>query len=56
MAPPLAAALTGATYYMSAGPRVAGLAGAVGFVSVGATYLGYTIVGIPFGSGGFLFF
>ena len=48
--------MTGATYYMAAGPRVALLAGTIGLGTVGTTYLAYSLVGIPYGSRGFLFF
>jgi len=54
-APSFAAFMTGATYYGPSGARVAGLAGAIGFGAVGATYVGYTMLGIPYGSQGFLF-
>jgi hypothetical protein len=55
LSPPVAAALTGVTYYAPAGIRVAALAGSLGFGMVGATYAGYAMVGKPFGSYGFLF-
>mmetsp|Transcript_26324 Transcript_26324/g.61225 ORF Transcript_26324/g.61225 Transcript_26324/m.61225 type:complete len:199 (-) Transcript_26324:1007-1603(-) len=55
-APPFAAFMTGATYYASAGPRVAVLAGSLGCCAVGVTYAGYTLLGKPFGSQGYLFF
>lgn len=55
-APLLGAGLTGATYYMPAGPRVAALAGSIGVGAVGVTYLGYTAMGIPLGSRGWMFF
>uniref|UniRef100_A0A7S1Y156 Mitochondrial import inner membrane translocase subunit TIM23 n=1 Tax=Grammatophora oceanica TaxID=210454 RepID=A0A7S1Y156_9STRA len=55
-APGVAAFLTGATYYASAGPRVAALAGTIGVGAVCGTYLCYTALGIPYGSRGFLFF
>jgi hypothetical protein len=48
--------MTGATYYAAAGPRAALLAGSLGMGAVGATYIGYTVLGIPYGSRGFLFF
>lgn len=54
--PPLAAAMTGITYYAPAGIRVAALGGALGLGAVGATYAGYTVLGKPFGSNGFLWF
>lgn len=53
--PMAAAAATGATYYSTAGPRAAVLAGAMGCGAVGATYAVYTVLGIPYGSRGFLF-
>jgi len=55
-APLLAGALTGATYYMRAGPRVATLAGAIGMGCVGGTFAVYSLLGIPYGSKGWLFF
>mmetsp|Transcript_33616 Transcript_33616/g.52238 ORF Transcript_33616/g.52238 Transcript_33616/m.52238 type:complete len:194 (+) Transcript_33616:179-760(+) len=55
ISPPVAAAMTGVTYYGPAGVRVAALAGTLGFAMVGGTYAGYTIIGKPFGSYGFLF-
>jgi len=54
--PAFAALMTGATYKATAGPRVAGLAGAIGLGAVGATYGIYTVLGIPYGSKGYLFF
>ena len=54
--PAMAAFLTGVTYKAQAGPRVAALAGTIGLGAVGATYVGYTIMGIPYGSKGWLFF
>jgi hypothetical protein len=48
--------MTGVSYYAPSGVRVAGLAGAIGMGTVGATYAGYTALGKPFGSYGFLFF
>lgn len=54
--PPVAAAMTGLTIYSTSGLRVAALGGALGFGAVGATYAGYTLMGKPFGSNGFLFF
>lgn len=54
--PAFAAFMTGATYKATAGPRVAGLAGAIGLGAVGATYGIYTVLGIPYGSKGYLFF
>mmetsp|Transcript_11642 Transcript_11642/g.21012 ORF Transcript_11642/g.21012 Transcript_11642/m.21012 type:complete len:215 (+) Transcript_11642:137-781(+) len=55
-APLFAGALTGATYYMRAGPRVAALAGAIGMGTVGGTFALYSVLGIPYGSKGWLFF
>uniref|UniRef100_A0A7S2A8S9 Mitochondrial import inner membrane translocase subunit TIM23 n=2 Tax=Trieres chinensis TaxID=1514140 RepID=A0A7S2A8S9_TRICV len=52
---PLAAFLTGATYYSRAGPRVAALAGTIGLGTVGVTYGVYGALGIPYGSRGYLF-
>mmetsp|Transcript_15887 Transcript_15887/g.29500 ORF Transcript_15887/g.29500 Transcript_15887/m.29500 type:complete len:199 (-) Transcript_15887:47-643(-) len=54
--PPVAAMLTGVTYYAPSGFRVAALGGALGLGVVGATYAGYSVVGKPFGSNGFLWF
>jgi hypothetical protein len=54
--PALAALLTGATYKAQAGPRVAALAGAIGLGSVGVTYAAYSVMGIPYGQRGWLFF
>lgn len=55
-APLLAGALTGATYYMRSGPRVAALAGTIGMGAVGGTFAVYSLLGIPYGSRGWLFF
>jgi hypothetical protein len=44
------------TYYATSGPRVAALAGAIGFSSVAVTYAAYGVLGIPYGSRGYLFF
>lgn len=55
-APLFAGAMTGATYYMRAGPRVAGLAGAIGLGAVGGTFAVYSMLGIPYGSRGWMFF
>jgi import inner membrane translocase subunit TIM23 len=55
-APPLAAFLTGVTYKIQAGPRVAALAGTIGLGSVGLTYAAYSVLGIPYGQKGWLFF
>uniref|UniRef100_A0A7S4INQ6 Mitochondrial import inner membrane translocase subunit TIM23 n=2 Tax=Odontella aurita TaxID=265563 RepID=A0A7S4INQ6_9STRA len=51
-----AAMATGMTYYSRAGPRVAGLAGAIGLGAVGVTYGAYSALGIPYGHKGYLFF
>lgn len=56
LSPPFAAMMTGATYFAPSGVRVAALGGALGVGAVGATYAGYTLMGKPFGSYGFLFF
>lgn len=53
--PAMAAFMTGATYYAPSGIRVAGLAGSIGLGAVSATYVGYSMLGIPYGSQGFLF-
>mmetsp|Transcript_22374 Transcript_22374/g.33056 ORF Transcript_22374/g.33056 Transcript_22374/m.33056 type:complete len:197 (-) Transcript_22374:2255-2845(-) len=55
-APAFAGFMTGATFYSGAGPRAALLAGSIGLGTVGVTYAGYTALGIPYGSRGFLFF
>jgi len=55
-APLFAGAMTGATYYMRAGPRVATLAGAIGVGAVGGTFAMYSMLGIPYGSRGWMFF
>lgn len=54
--PALAALLTGATFKAQAGPRVAALAGSIGLAGVGVTYGVYTVLGIPHGHKGWLFF
>jgi len=56
VAPSFGATATALTYYAPSGPRVAALAGAIGFSSVAVTYAAYTMLGIPYGSRGFLFF
>ena len=56
LAPGIGAFAAGATYYAPSGPRVAALAGAIGLGSVAVTYSVYTVLGIPYGSRGFLFF
>lgn len=48
--------MTGATYKSQAGPRVAGLAGVIGIGAVGITYTAYSMLGIPYGKQGYLFF
>ena len=54
--PILAGFMTGFTYKFQAGPRVAGLAGVIGLGAVGMTYTAYSVMGIPFGAKGWLFF
>lgn len=54
--PALAAFATGATYKIQAGPRVAGLAGVIGLGAVGVTYTAYSMLGVPYGKHGYLFF
>jgi len=56
VSPTFAAAMTGATYYLPSGPRVAGLAGVLGMSGVVLTYTGYYMMGIPFASNRILFF
>jgi len=55
-APLFAGMMTGATYYMRAGPRVSALAGTIGLGAVGGTFALYSLLGIPYGSKGWLFF
>mmetsp|Transcript_14779 Transcript_14779/g.31123 ORF Transcript_14779/g.31123 Transcript_14779/m.31123 type:complete len:222 (+) Transcript_14779:169-834(+) len=55
-APLFAGLMTGATYYMRAGPRVAALAGTIGMGAVGGTFALYSVLGIPYGSKGWLWF
>ncbi|KAL3815564.1 hypothetical protein ACHAXA_001968 [Cyclostephanos tholiformis] len=55
-APLFGGMMTGATYYMRAGPRVATLAGAIGTCVVGGTFAIYSVLGVPYGSKGWLFF
>lgn len=54
--PALSAFMTGVTYKAQAGPRVAGLAGAIGLGAVGVTYTAYSLLGIPYGQKGYVFF
>ena len=54
--PALAAFCTGITYKAQAGPKVAGLAGAIGLGAVGITYAVYGAMKIPYGQKGWLFF
>mmetsp|Transcript_17609 Transcript_17609/g.25713 ORF Transcript_17609/g.25713 Transcript_17609/m.25713 type:complete len:200 (+) Transcript_17609:138-737(+) len=54
--PALAAFMTGVTYKVQAGPRVAALAGAIGVGTVGVTFLAYSMLGIPYRYKGWLFF
>jgi hypothetical protein len=56
VSPALSAAATGATYFGPSGVRVAGLAGTIGVGAVAVTYTTYSILGVPYGSRGFLFF
>ena len=56
LSPFFGAAMTGLTFYSTSGVRVAGLAGTLGLGAVGATYLGYSLIGKPYGSFGYLFF
>jgi len=53
--PAFSAFMTGSTFKIMAGPRVAALAGTLGLGAVGLTYGVYTAMGIPHGSRGFLF-
>mmetsp|Transcript_7199 Transcript_7199/g.18080 ORF Transcript_7199/g.18080 Transcript_7199/m.18080 type:complete len:194 (+) Transcript_7199:92-673(+) len=54
--PPLAAMMTGMTYYAPSGIRVAALAGTIGLGAVGATYAVYTAASKPLGSATYLWF
>jgi len=54
--PPLAAMLTGVSYFAPAGLRVAALGGALGMGAVGATFAGYAALGKPVGSYGLMWF
>jgi hypothetical protein len=56
VSPAFGAMATGATYYATSGPRVAALAGAIGFSSVAVTYAAYTVLGVPHGKMNYLFF
>jgi hypothetical protein len=62
VSPAFAAFMTGATYKIASGStpasciRVATLAGSLGLGAVGITYMGYSLLGIPYGNQGFLFF
>ena len=55
-APLFGGLMTGATYYMRAGPRVAALAGTIGMGAVGATFGLYSVLGVPYGSKGWMWF
>lgn len=56
VSPAFGATASGLTYFATSGPRVAVLAGSIGFGAVAATYTLYSLLGIPYGSRGFLFF
>ena len=56
VSPLIAGFCTGATFKAAAGPRVAALAGTIGFGAVGLTNTVYTMLGMPCGAKGFLFF
>ena len=56
VSPAFGSVAASATYFAPNGPRVAALAGSIGFGAVAATYTVYTALGIPYGSRGFLFF
>ena len=56
VSPLIAGFCTGATYKATAGPRVAALAGSIGFGAVAFTNIVYSLIGLPPGSKGFLFF
>lgn len=55
VSPAFGAACAGAAYFAPSGPRVAALAGSIGFGTVAVTYAAYGVLGIPYGSRGFLF-
>ena len=55
VSPAFGAGMAGATYFAGSGPRVAALAGVLGVGSVATTYAAYTVLGIPYGSRGYLF-
>ena len=55
-APLMAGFMTGLTYKAQAGPRVALLAGSIGFMGVGFTYATYSVLNIPYGQKGWLCF
>jgi len=54
--PAFGATAAGMTYFGPSGIRVASLAGAIGFGTVAATYTVYGLLGVPYGSRGYLFF
>lgn len=56
VSPAFGAAAASATYFSTSGPRVAALAGSIGCGAVAATYTAYAVLGIPYGSRGYLFF
>jgi hypothetical protein len=56
VSPAFGATAAGATYFATAGPRAAGVAGAMGLGAVMATHLVYSLFDIPQNSQGFLFF
>jgi hypothetical protein len=55
VSPGFGAAAAGLTYFAPSGPRVAALAGSIGFGTVAATYAVYSVLGIQYGSRGYLF-
>jgi len=56
VAPAFGSTMAGVCYFAPMGPRVSALAGGIGFGAVAATYGIYSILGIQYGSQGFLFF
>jgi hypothetical protein len=56
LSPPIAATLTGLTFFAPSGWRVGTLGGAIGLSAVGATYMTYSLIGKPYGSNGYLWF
>ena len=47
VSPAFGASAAAATYFSTSGPRVAALAGSIGFGAVAATYTAYSLLGMP---------